>query len=207
MKNVKNVLNKFVVSTSLVSMIIGADSASAASAETVTDSAYALAVDQTDSTIPVSGEASATTIQITVPTQLSFYIDPNSSTSFITHPGDVTSQTPAPIDLQILGLVAESNNQTKVVEPEKFTDAEWSSLGVKETNQNIALGVKFASTGETVWSPAEVDGVTPNQIAGQDRLDPMGNDSLQINAKYGFAWTELTDLNYKLYIRATLSDN
>lgn len=175
-------------------------------------SAVASAADQTvdpemGSTIDVSGTADVTTIVVTVPTGLAFAINPNSPNPFTSVPATVINNTYAPIDFQVLGVVSDPGTSVKVVDPSTHTDQEWKGLGKTATSSQIALGIQGASDGITIWSPTEVDGVSPSSVAGTIKLDPKGTEDITVEAKHGNAWGSAQTLNYKLYVKVGLTEN
>lgn len=159
------------------------------------------------STVDVVGTASATTIVVTMPTVLSFAINPNNEKPFTSVPATVVNSTYAPVDLQILGITSTSGTDTKVVDVTSHTDQEWSALGRSATTSQIALGLESVSgTPITVWSPAEIEGVTPSVSAGTFPLEPNSSEEIQVVAKHGNAWDVAKTLNYKLYVRVALTE-
>ncbi|MFC0212473.1 hypothetical protein ACFFK0_08360 [Paenibacillus chartarius] len=159
------------------------------------------------STVDVEGTASATTIVVTMPTVLSFAINPNNVKPFTSVPATVVNSTYAPVDVQILGITSANGTDTKVVDAASHTDQEWSSLGRAATTSQIALGLESVSgTPVTVWSPAEIDGVTPSVAAGTFPLQPDSSEEIQVVAKHGNAWDVAKTLNYKLYVRVALTE-
>src|SRR5690625_4271752 len=93
----KSMFKKFVVSLMLVAMLLSSSVAFAAQT-----------IDPEDgSTVDVTGTVEATTIIVTVPTSLSFAIDPNSETPLISVPATVVNGTYAPIDFQVLGITSD----------------------------------------------------------------------------------------------------
>lgn len=194
----KSLIKKIAVGVMLMSML---------------GSAAAFAADQevdpnNGATIDVSGSASATTIVVTVPTALSFAINPNSGTPFTSVPATITNGTYAPIDFQVLGITSEVGTAVKVVSSTLHEDQEWLALGKNATTSQIALGIKeVGGAASTIWSPAEVNGATPSVVSGTIQLDPSGTKDIMVDAKHGNAWDSAKTLNYKLFVRVGLTES
>jgi hypothetical protein len=161
----------------------------------------------TGSTVDVVGEVRSTTLVVTVPTSLSFVIDPNSATVFTSVPATVVNGTKAPIDFKVLGVTSDTGTDTKVIANTAYTDAEWLALGKADTSTKIALGVKEVQGASTIWSAAEVADTTPSTVAGTMKLDPSGSKSISVDARHGLAWGSAKTLNYNLYVRVGLTQD
>jgi hypothetical protein len=155
--------------------------------------------------VDIVGAVNAATIIVTVPTALSFVIDTNAETVFTSVPAQITNGTKAPITFQVLGLSSETGTSAKVVDHSKYSDAEWGKLGKTATEENIALGIKPASGGSTIWSSAEVAEAAPTQSVGTINLTPLASENISVDAKHGLAWGSAKTLNYKLFVRVALS--
>lgn len=161
------------------------------------------------STVDVVGTASATTIVVTMPTVLTFAINPNNEVPFTSVPASVVNATYAPVDLQVLGITSTSDTDAKVVKASSHTDQEWLALGRTATTSQIALGLQMSdvvSGISTIWSPAEIEGVQPSESAGKFSLEPDSTKDIQVTAKHGNAWDAAKTLNYKLYVRVALTE-
>lgn len=168
---------------------------------TVTASAQEVGEGNTDVTI--NGEVTATVITVTVPTAMSFTINPNAEPSFVSSTADIVSKTAAKLDVDVLGFRSDTNNGTKVVAPDRV---KWDELGVTETKRQIALGVKAAE--ETIWSPAEPAAAydDASATAGTILVAPNGTVPISLDAKYGKAWISSDVLKYNLFLRISLSE-
>ncbi|TDG00881.1 hypothetical protein [Paenibacillus piri] len=191
----KKQMKKIAVGVMMLSMLFGS---TAAFAENTVDP-------DNGSSVDVVGTTDSTIIIVTVPTALSFAINPNSETPFISVPATIINGTYAPVDFQVLGIISDSGTSTKVVEQMLHTDKEWQGLGKSATTSQIALGIKEASKETVIWSPAEVPNVTPSTVAGTIKLDPDSTKEISVSAKHGNAWSNAQILNFKAHIRVELT--
>lgn len=158
-----------------------------------------------DSTVPVNGTAQATVITLTVPTSLSFAINPNTETTFLSAPADMVSATPAKLDVDIIAIRAAGDSAAKVVAADSIEN--WSQLGVTDTKSKIALGIK-AGDQPIIWAPAE--DATPiaevTDKAGTVKVTPNGTQQIGLEGKHGMSWKETTSMDYNLYLRISLTE-
>jgi hypothetical protein len=86
------------------------------------------------------GEVSPIVIMVTVPTSLSFLVDPNDPINkLIVTPFTVVNNTNAPVDFNFLGFKANGDSP-RLVSYDKYTKNKWSNLTKSQSSKEIALG-------------------------------------------------------------------
>ncbi|TDG00882.1 GLUG motif-containing protein [Paenibacillus piri] len=154
--------------------------------------------------IDITGDVSSTLIIVTVPTSVSFAIKTNSEVNpFVSVPFSVQNESKAPVDVEVLGFQANPDTSAKVVDAKKYSDTDWRKLSASKSEQEIALGLNV--DGSTIWSPAEIEGETPNTVVDSIRVDRLGSKEIKLEGKHGMAFKQSKVLGYKMHIRVELA--
>ena len=144
-----------------------------------------------------TGGGDAEQILVTVPTALYFTVTPNEEQLVTSVPDNITNHGSRPVTVGMIGYEAFSDNGCKVVNQDKYTDADWMNLGVSDTESQISLGLKHK--GNVYWSLA---GVNSESTAATESFNILSNgeEEIEVAVKCGTAWSSDRVLDYNLYL-------
>lgn len=132
-------------------------------------------------------------ISVSHPSSITYKIDPDSSTPFISSEIPITNNSTIPVKVFVQGLsnVSGGNLSLKDVSPEKYAD--WNRLTVAQTKSDAAFGVrvKEASTGPGTWSSISQGETvyTANMSKTlMGTLNAKGTGTIIVTADCGRAW-------------------
>lgn len=158
--------------------------------------------------VPINGEVVATVISATLPTGMSFTIDTNADVPFVTVPADIVNNTAAKLDVGLISIKRDPDSKNlqfapTVVAPDSVQD--WKMLGVDDSRDKIALGIKAGNSEETIWSPPEDE--TSDVAAGTVKIGPKATESIQLDCRHGLAWRASNSLlEYIMTLRVALTE-
>lgn len=157
--------------------------------------------------IPITVSNIDRTITVTHPADISFSINPNSSTPFSASDISIVNQSCIKISVSVQGL-SSTNGGTLVmneVSPSKYSD--WDKLTAIQTKSNIAIGVSVreTSTGDDTWSsisqtsPIYAANISSPVLMGV--LNPSGAaGNLKLSACCGLAWDSTYTIKHNLVL-------
>lgn len=162
----------------------------------------------TESEVILNGEVSALLLDFTVPSEVEFTINPNADVPeevFVSPEFTVTNDSSAPISVSISAFENNGGHAFTDVLPEAHAD--WTVLGITESNRDIALGVEIDPLGTNDWYPmagAASDTIYAKTI--QDGSDAVliggirANSSIKLGltAKHGFSFDSPVSTQYRL---------
>jgi hypothetical protein len=148
-----------------------------------------------NNSVVVSGTVEPTIVSADVTLSGAFAIKPNEADTtkrFISPTIKIVNTSVVPLKVTAVSLKHRDEAPT-VVAPNKFTEEQWSKLGINETKSNIALGLESPSF-TSFWF-AEESTQTPTELkqlyAGEE-LD------MTLQSKHGLAWSKGKQINYDL---------
>lgn len=153
-------------------------------------------VDADNQVVPVYGTVDASIVSAEVTLSSYFHIDPNAAEGarFTSPEMTIKNTSTMPIYVDAVSLKA-TGDAPKVVAHDKYTDEEWSKLGIADTAANIALGLTGAPTAGDFFFAAE-DEQAPIRL--DEKLIQGDTDSLGLQAKFGLSWPQAENFKYEL---------
>lgn len=170
----------------------------------------------TTATTTINGEVAATIINVSVPTVMTFSIDPNNEeSSYLSSISTIKNLTKAPIEVSI--EIGETNFKQEVGSLWKPADMlpdekDWEKLGVKESENNIALGVKInnkeewrsAKFEDTLWVKSQKN--TSNKTTFGD-INATSEADVTLEVHHGFSFTEEKECSYNIIWSFALTED
>lgn len=156
----------------------------------------------------LNGEVSALLLDFSVPSKIEFAINPNASVSdqvFISPDFIVTNDSGAPLSLSISAFENNGGHVFTDVLPETHND--WTTLGVTESNQDLALGLVVDPSQDNDWYPTTgaatdilyaktvQDSSKPILIGG---IKPNNQIKLGLTASHGYSFNAPLTTQYRL---------
>jgi opacity protein-like surface antigen len=161
-------------------------------------------VDDENQTVPVYGTVDASIVSAEVTLSSCFHIDPNAAEGerFVSPDMTIENTSTMPIFVDAVSLKA-TGDAPKVVADDKYSDEEWSKLGIADTAANIALGLTGAPTAGDFFFAAEdeQDAVRLNEKLIQGESDVLG-----LQAKFGLSWPAARTFKYELVFAIGIVD-
>jgi len=155
--------------------------------------------------IEITGDAATATIRLSIPTEVSFVIAPNTKSKFITKPFTIENQTGAPVKFTLNKLSpASASNDLKLLSRTYHGNDKldsWVDLNSEETQKGIALNCSFDINNDDVYD--EIFWETPITELGDKteiefNLSADGKIGAKLGGLYGLAWQEDHSGSYKL---------
>ena len=155
--------------------------------------------------IEITGDAATATIRLSIPTEVSFVIAPNTKSKFITRPFTIENQTGAPVKFTLNELSpASASNDLKLLSRTYHGNDKldsWVDLNSEETQKGIALNCSFDVNDDGVYD--ELFWETPITELGDKteiefNLSADGKIGAKLGGLYGLAWQEDHSGSYKL---------
>lgn len=170
----------------------------------------------TTATTTINGEVAATIINVSVPTIMTFSIDPNNEeASYLSSVSTIKNLTKAPIEVSI--GIGQANFKQDPESSWKPIDVlpdekDWEKLGVKESEGNIALGVKINDKEKwrttkfenTLWAKNQMNSVQ-NTIFGD--INPSSEADVTLEVHHGYAFTEEKTCSYNIIWSFALTED
>ena len=165
-------------------------------------------VDAAEKEILLNGEVSALMLDFTVPSEVKFTINPNATEQdqvFVSPTFKVTNDSSAPISVSVSAFENNGGHAFTDVMPE--THADWTTLGVSDSKQDLALGIDVDPNGDNDWYT--VSGAATGTIYAktiQDAADsvliggikPNSEITLGLTAKHGYSFDAPLTTQYRL---------
>ncbi|WMJ22708.1 hypothetical protein RBG61_12010 [Paludicola sp. MB14-C6] len=177
-----------VLCLTLVGSILASSTAYAAETKTKIDN-------MGNNTVAITGIVEPTIVSADVTLTGAFAIKPNETDAaqrFISPTMKVVNTSVVPLKVTAVSL-KHVNESPAVVSNTKYTDEQWKTLGVTETQSNIALGLLGANI-TPFWFADEAAQKPTNLLdlkSGQE-LD------MTLQAKHGLSWAKGKQLDYEL---------
>ena len=206
MKNLKKLLIIMICMSFMISKQVYAN-------ETITSGRSGIT---TATTTTINGKVAATIINVSVPTIMTFSIDPNNKeTSCLSSVSSIKNLTKAPIEVSI--DIGETNFKQEVGSLWKPVDVlpdekDWEKLGVKESENNIALGVKINNKEEwrsvkfedALWVKSQKN--TSNKTIFGD-INPTSEANVTLEVYHGFSFSEEKECSYNIIWSFALTED
>lgn len=210
--------NNMKKSTQIKKLVAGAAAACLAMALAV-PSAFAAGTtttidNQGNDTVTISGTVEATVLTADVTLSAPFAIRPNEAAAadrFVSPTITVKNRSTVPVNLSVKSL-KHTGNSPAVVNQDKYTDAQWATLGKAATKASIAMGLKYNGTDsaadttvaeKSYWFPqesAQTGTKYLKQLAVNETLD------MTMQAKHGLAWASNETLDYQMVFGLSMMD-
>lgn len=170
----------------------------------------------TTATTRINGEVAATIINVSVPTVITFMIDPNNEEiSYLSSVSTIKNLTKAPIEVSIeIGETNFKQDAESLWQPVDILpdEKDWEKLGVKESENNIALGVKInnkeewrsAKFEDTLWVKSQKN--TSNKTIFGD-INPTSEADITLEVYHGFSFTEAKECSYNIIWSFALTED
>lgn len=158
--------------------------------------------------ILLNGEVTALMLDFSVPATLEFAIDPNAVSAdqvFVSPDFVVKNDSSAPIAISVSAFENNGGHLFNDVLPDAHTD--WTTLGVTESNQDLALGLELDPSGDNDWYPTVgaasgslyaktvQDSAGPILIGG---IKPNNQIKLGLTASHGYSFNKPLTTQYRL---------
>lgn len=156
----------------------------------------------------LNGEVSALVLDFEVPSNLEFAIDPNATSVdqvFISPEFVVKNDSGAPLSVSVSAFENKGGHVFTDVLPEQHAD--WTTLGVSESNQDLALGLVVDPSHDNDWYPMSgaatgtlyaktvQDSAGPILIGG---IKPNNEIKLALTAHHGYSFNAPLTTQYRL---------
>lgn len=152
--------------------------------------------------VTVTGSVYAIVLRVTVPSEVTFVIDPNQENvedRFISPVLTVQNQTNAPVKVSIASFDMKQESIDKgfqSVAPSLFTDVEWSKLN-KTDSKKLAVGIKADKNWQVLDNAStQFANNFSNQVIGT--IAANGTADFVFEAKHGNAFDKAEVIKYKI---------
>ncbi len=159
-------------------------------------------VDDDQSTVSLYGMVEPSILSAEVTLSTYFTIDPNAApgSRFVSPSMSIKNTSTMPIEVSALSMKA-TGDAPKVVAFDKYTLAQWDTLGTADTHANIALGLTGVEAGD-FWFAAEATQVE-SPVTG---LDSQESTALGLQCRHGLSWAEVENFKYELVFELAIKD-
>lgn len=131
-----------------------------------------------------------------------FHIDPNAPEGERFTSPEMTIRNTATMPISVSAVSFKATGEApRVVPPTRFTDTEWSELGLADTKTNIALGFTGAKTGDFFFDAEdEQDARTLGVLESEETM------SMGLQSKFGLTWDKPYVFKYESVFSLALID-
>ena len=159
-------------------------------------------VDDDQSTVSLYGTVEPSILSAEVTLSTYFAIDPNAAADsrFVSPSMTIKNTSTMPIEVSALSMKA-TGEAPKVVPFDKYTQAQWDTLGTADTHANIALGLTGVEAGDFWFEAEAIQDETP--VAG---LDSQESTELGLQCRHGLSWAEAENFKYEMVFELAIKD-